>query len=70
MLIMWAMATRLLRASEQLTAVHFLTARVSQPYSYQTLYLEALEEVSNVQIHYGKFLTQPVPVVSARVSST
>ncbi len=50
------LASNLVRKGEQVSVVHYFTARVAQPGSRQKIYLEALETVPTIQIHYGKFL--------------
>ena len=50
------LATRLVRPGEQVVQVHYFTARVRPASSKQLSYLEALDSVPGIQIHYGKFL--------------
>ena len=50
------LATNIVRPDEQMTVAHYFAARVPQPRSRQVVYLEALANHSEIEIHFGKFL--------------
>ena len=57
------MCSRLVKHNQQLERVRYFTARISGPYNKrlrQKTYLQALETLPLVEIHYGIYLSTPV----------